>query len=337
MGKKVTIQDIAEATGISKSTISRVISNRGYVSEEAKEIILKSINDLGYKPQQKHKGKHVRDLVMIACGLLMSPIQITIINSIINKLESNGFIAMVSYNGFNSYRIEEHLLYARERKFAGVIILGTLETPKIINLLKSMECPIVLLNQELSGLDVNVVGMDDFHGGYIATKHLIENGHRRIGLIMGYEKATATFKRELGYREAMRDAGLKFKENDIYYGDFTEKSGSKYARSIIEKRNDITGIISCNDLMSVGLTLELTQSGLKIPENLSIVGFDDSFIMDILSTRLTTVSYDFNQIGIAAANMILEDLNNPLTPKRKCIFLPSLMQRNSVGEPLHSK
>lgn len=332
MGKKVTIQDIAEATGISKSTVSRVVSNHGYVNEKTRTIVMKCIKELGYRPQQKHKGKHVRDLVMIASGLLSSPIQITITENIIRELESNGFKAMISYNDFDTYKLEEHLLYARDRELAGIVILGLIETPRIINLLKTMKCPVVLLNQDLKGLDVNIVGMDDFRGGYVATKYLIEKGHSRIGLLMGYEKATAIYQRETGFREAMKDSKLKIKDSDIFYGDFTEKGGINYAKNLIDKRDGITGIISCNDLMSVGLIQELIRSGFKIPEDFSVVGFDYSSITKIMTTKLTTINYDFSQIGITAANMILEDIKNPLNPKRKINFSPTLLEKESVKE-----
>lgn len=330
MGKRVTIQDISDASGISKSTISRVISNHGYVDEKTRTIVLKHINELGYKPQKKHKGKNVRDLVMIASGLLTSPIHIAIIESIVKEIEGNGLKAMISYNGFDTYRLEEYLLYARDRDFAGVVIIGFIETPKLVSCLKTMKCPIVLFNQDFKGIDADVVGLDDYSGGYIAAKYLIERGHKRIGLLMGFAKATASFKREIGFRDALKDYGLKIKDSDIFYGDFTEKSGKEYANKILNKRDGITGIVSCNDLMSVGFINEFAKSGYSIPEDISIIGFDDSLLINILATKLTTVNYDFSLIGKTAANMILDSINNPYNPKRKISFSPTLIERDSV-------
>lgn len=330
MKKKITIQDIADASGVSKSTISRVVSNNGYVDDKTRTLVMKYINELGYKPQKKHKGKHVRDLVMIASGLLSSPIHITIVESIIKEIEGKGLKAMVSYNSFDIYKLEEYLLYARDRDFAGIIILGLIESPNLINTLKTIKCPIVLFNQDFRGMDVNVVGMDDFRGGYVAAKHLIENGHKKIGLLMGYKKATAAGKRETGFREAMKDYGLKVKDSDVFYGDFTEASGREYAKKIIENRDGITGIVSCNDLMSVGLVNGLIEGGYKIPEDISIVAFDDSIFTNILTKKLTTISYNFEQIGNTAAKMILDDINNPYNPKIKINFSPSLIERESV-------
>lgn len=330
MKKRVTIQDIAHASGVSKSTISRVVSNNGYVDDKTRALVMKYINELGYKPQKKHKGKHVRDLVMIASGLLSSPIHITIVESIIKEMESKGLKAMVSYNSFDIYKLEEYLIYARDREFAGIIILGLIESPILINSLKTIKCPLVLFNQEFRGMDFNVVGMDDFRGGYLAAKHLIDNGHKRIGLLMGYKKATAARDRETGFREAMKDHGLKVKDSDVFYGDFTEISGREYAGKIIEKRDGITGIVSCNDLMSVGLVNGLIEGGCKIPEEISIVGFDDSVFTNILTTKLTSISYDFKQIGTTAAKMILDDIKNPYNPKRKINFSPRLIERESV-------
>lgn len=330
MSRKVTIQDIARETGLSKSTISRVITNNGYVNENTRAIVLEAINELNYKPQKKHKINDVSDLVMIVSGLLMSPVQITIIENIIKELHNYGLKSMISYNDFETYELEEYLLYAKERNFAGVILLGVLETPSLIATLKSIEYPIVLLNQELKGIDVNVVSMDDYRGGYTATKYLIDRGHKRVGLLMGYSNATAASKRENGYCDAMKDAGLKTLQSDVYYGDFTEMSGVKFAQRLFDTQSSITGIVSCNDLMTVGLIGELTRLGFKIPEDCSVIGFDDSLVTSISRTKITTVNYHFDKIGITAAQMIKDNLEKPFLPKRKISFSPELIERESV-------
>jgi len=333
MKKRVTIKDISDATGVSKSTISRVITNKGYVDEKTKSIVLNEINRMGYKPQKKHKNKSVQDLVLITSGLLMSPIQTTIMENIIEQLDNQGLKTVISYNKFNTYKLEEYLLYAKERGFAGVIMLGALETPGLAKILKNIDFPVVMLNQIIKGLDIDVVNMDDFQGGYIAAKHLIDYGHKRIGLLMGFQDATAVNKREIGFRQAMADHGLEVIESDVYYGDFTEKSGVEYAKDLVTNQRDITAVISCNDLMSLGLVQELTKIGKRIPKDISIVGFDSSIVTDILNVKLTTVSYDFDKIGITAAKMMARSIGDPFYPKMRISFLPKLSEKNSVSKP----
>jgi len=331
--KRPTITDIALLTGISRSTVSRVISGRGYVSEEKREIINEALIKLNYQPQKKHKTKSLGDMVLVVSGLLTSPVQVILIQNIVSALETSGMKGLISYNEFNPYRLEEYLAYAAERNFAGIILLGIIETPGVIRQLKRMNCPIVLLNQKISGLEADYIMLDDYQGGYIAAQKLIQLGHRRIGLLMGYAKAKAAIKRETGFRDAYKHAGLPVRESDIYYGDFTEESGMEFAERIIKRQSGITGIISCNDLMSAGLIFKLTQASYRIPEDYSIIGFANNFVTSVTGVNLTSVYYDFEAIALTAAEMIIDRHKNPYSEFRDVLFSPELKQGDSVSFP----
>lgn len=333
MKKRVTIKDIAEATGVSRSTISRVITNNGYVDEKTRSIVMREINRLGYKPQKKHKNKIVQDLVLITTRLLMSPVHIKFLENIIEELDKRGFKAVISYNKFNNYKLEEYLFYAKDKGFAGAIVLGALETPELARILKNIDIPVIMFNQTIHGLDINAVNLDDFYGGYIAANHLIDFGHKRIGLLMGFQDANEINKKETGFRQAMADHGLEVKESDVYYGDFTEKCGVEYAKKVVETYTDITAIISCNDLMSFGLVNELTKMGKKIPEDISIIGSGSSMMTDVSNVKLTTVSYDIDKIATTVADMMARSAKDPFYPKMRISFSPKLSGNYSVGEP----
>lgn len=329
--KRITLEDLSVQTGVSRSTISRVVSNRGYVAAETREQILKAVRESGYRPTKKHKGRNVHDLVMVATGLLTSPVQIAIIESLVPAVEEAGLKALVASTQFSSYRLQEYLLYARDRQFAGIVLLGILETPEVVRLLRTMECPVVLLNQKIRGLDADQILLNDDEGGYQAARHLIDRGHRRLGLLMGYEKATAARQRENGFRRACKEARIELRSTDVYYGDFTERSGISYARELVSKKRDITGIVSCNDLMSAGLIFELTNLGRRIPEDFSVVGFDNTFVTALADTQLTTIDYDFTAVGTEAAAMILSRIDDPFQLPRQTRFPPRLTERLSVA------
>lgn len=331
--RRVTISDLSGACGLSRSTVSRVITERGYVGQEARASVLRAIRDLGYRPAKKHKGESVRDLVMISTGLLASPVQIELIQSIVPAVEASGFKAMVAYNQFDPYRTKEYLLYARDRELAGVIFLGVIESPEVLTLLRTMRCPVVLLNQRIKGVGADIIALDDFGGCYTATNYLVSRGHGRIGLLMGPAKATAAKDRERGFRRACRDSGVQIRSGDVRYGDFTEESGMAFAKDILRGRRDITAVISCNDLMSAGLVFELERGGRRIPEDLSVIGFDNTFVTRLASAKLTTVDYDFGAIGRAAARMIVRRLEDPMAKRVTETFTPELVVRASVAAP----
>ncbi len=331
--KRTTISDIARLTGVSRSTVSRVITGKGYVSPHSKTLVLDTLNKLNYLPQKKHKSKGVGDLVMIVSGLLMSPVQITIIESIISTLDKAGLKAMVSYNQFDPHRMEEYLAYAGERHFAGIILLGILESPGVLRQLKRMDIPVVILNQEIQGVQGDLIMLDDYKGGYMAADCLIQKGHKRIGLLMGYADAKAAKNRERGIRDALENAGIELKGSDVHYGDFTQKSGIDYADMLLRQKSSITGIISCNDLMSAGLIYRLTQASSRIPLDFSIIGFDSTFVTGSSRIKLVSIHYDFQSIGQAAAEFVVKRNQEPYGEPGRIVFPPVLIEGNTVSAP----
>ena len=331
--RRPTISDISGLTGLSRSTVSRVISGNGYVSSDKRELILDVLKNVNYTPQKKHKTKGVGDLVMIVSGLLMSPVQIIIIESIIASLDKAGLKAMVSYNQFDPHRMEEYLAYAGDRYFAGIILLGILESPGVLRQLKKMDLPVVSLNQEIPGVRGDLIMLDDYKGGYMAAECLIKRGHRRIGVLMGYAEARAAQDRERGIRDALKDSDIDLKTSDVHYGDFTQKCGLDFAEMVLKKRSSITGIISCNDLMSAGFIYGLTQASVRIPQDYSIIGFDRTFVTESARLKLVSIHYDFQKVGEAAAEMIVRREGNPFGDPEKILFSPRLIDGNSVSSP----
>lgn len=330
--KKVTIRDLESYTGLSKSTISRVITNRGYVSDENRSCVQEAIQALGYRAKKARTPTHVRDLVLVVDELLRSPIHINMIEGINEELSKHGKKALIAYNRFDTADIEDYVLYAHERQFAGIIMLGVLETSSLIDTLERIGIPLVLLNQELPRISANIIGLDDYLGGYQSTKYLIEKGHTNIAFLTGYKEATAVKKRELGYRDALKEIGVEPDEGLLHYGDFTQKSGEVFAQQIVEKNMDVSAIISCNDMMSVGLLETLRRNSKRIPEDYSVISFDESPYLKLCYDGLTIVDYNFHEIGKTAAQLLVENINMPYMSKKKVIFMPAFHEGKSVRD-----
>lgn len=330
MEKRLTLEKIAEMTGTSKSTVSRVLTGKGYVAPEVRESIIKVMEEKGYRPRQSRKTKNVRDMVMVIASQLNSEVQVTLANSIRATLEKQGKkTAIVSVN-FGSSELYGYIDYAREREFAGIILLGALDTDELREVMSCLTCPVVLLNQTIEGLNSSRVEMEDYESGYQATRYLLEKGHRRIAFLNGYVNAVAVADRERGFCDAMADAGILADDITIAYKDFTEESGSQFAEEMVAAGLPYSAVIAANDLLAIGLLLRLQILGISVPEQISIVGFDDTLATRVCHPAITTVGYDFAGMGEALAQLLLEHMEKPLMSARSVSFAAQLAERDSV-------
>lgn len=329
---KVTIKDISLMTGVSCSTISRVLSNSGYVKIETRKLVESALTQSGYiySPPQSKGSKDLSDLVLVLCGDIASPVYVSYIRGITQKLEKENYRVVCFDSLYIAQKEEEYLKYAIHNGFAGVIMLSAVGTDGLIQLLKTMVYPIVLVNRCLRIVETDVVLIDNYFGGYIATKHLIDNGHKRIAHLGGPENSTTCHDRMRGFADAMMDAGLVVQKDDIYYGDLQYDTGYAFGVHLADHKKDITAVFSSNDLMAAALVDALFEEGISVPGNISIVSIDNTMLAVNSRTKLTTVGYDNEMMGIAAAEMLLERIINPKGKKKKIVYAPILTERNSV-------
>lgn len=330
--KRLTLQDIAQLTNTSKSTVSRVLTGKGYVAPEVRDAVLKAIEENGYRPQKSHKNKNVRDMVMVIASQLNSEVQVILSNAIRSSLEEHGKKTAIVSVGFGSSQLYEYIDYAREREFAGIILLGALDTDELKESLCRLSCPVVLLNQAVRGLNACMAQMKDYEGGYEATRYLLKRGHRRIAFLNGYANAVAVADRERGFCDAMADAGILAGDIHIEYKEFTEASGREFADQIVRDGLPFTAIIAANDLLSIGLLLRLQELGVSVPDQVSLVGFDDTLAVRVCHPSITVMRYDFMRMGAAMADLLLEHMERPFMKAKRISFEPELIERESVRD-----
>lgn len=332
MKKRLTLQDIAELTGTSKSTVSRVLTGKGYVAPAIRERITAAMREEGYVPQKNRRGKNVRDMVMVIAPQLDSEIQVILANAIHHTLHAHGKKMAIVSAGFDSPEYYEYLQYAREREFAGIILLGALETQNLRDSLNELPCPVILLNQVVDGVRASMVELADYESAYAAASYLLELGHRRIAFLNGYVNAAAIADRERGYWDAMADAGILEKDITIAYKDFSEQGGKEFAEEIRAGKCRCTAVIAANELLAVGLQTRLQELGYQIPEDISIIGYDNSLATRVCHPPITVVAYDFARIGEAMAELLLEKIESPFSEPKKIPFIPQIIKRESVRE-----
>ncbi|MDR3588958.1 MAG: LacI family DNA-binding transcriptional regulator [Negativicutes bacterium] len=330
---KLTIKDIAKKSGHSCSTVSRVLNDSPFVSEKTRARVKKVIEDMDFRPNHVARGlvKGQMNIVVCIIGDRWNPFYAELFSAAEEVLNREGFLAVLCYTNYEPVKEEKYLEAALENNFAGVIMVTAPETQQLAENLAKLDCPVVLANRYLASVPTDVVLMDNYHGGYIATRHLIDLGHRRIAHWAGPDNSTASRDRVRGYREAMREAGLEVREGDILKGNLLESEGYQFACELLNNPRDVTAVFCGNDMMASGVVRAYSEHGKRIPQDMSVIGFDDSPVAVSGPVKLTTVRQHPEAMGQTAADLVLNRMTNKDQPHRKVVFSPELVVRDSAA------
>ncbi len=327
--KKVTLTDIAKASGVSIATVSRVLSNKDKVKKETYELVMK--NAKAYKYQYQSKDSSSTDAkIMLICGDITSQAFQSIIGSAVSLFNKHGYKASVYYSEYQSDIEEDYVRFAHRDNYKGILLLSAMETTELIKLLSKKTCPVVLVNRFIRSMDLAAVCMDNFRGGYMATSYLIDKGHKYIAHLGGPVNSTTSQDRLRGYQKAMYDAGLPITDDAVFIGDLSYSSGYKFGEHFINNMKNFTAVFCSNDAMTAGFINKLSEYNLRIPDDLSCICFDDTPLVREGPVKLTTVSRDSDAMGIVAAEMMIEMITTGNEVKRKVVFPPILHERDSV-------
>jgi LacI family transcriptional regulator len=327
-----TLERIAELSGVSRSTVSRVVNDDPRVSPATREQVLETIRREGYRPNLSARGlASGRTNVLAAVipvgvdNILSDPYFANLLHGVAVGADERDHFVMLSLSepGFR-HRIDE---IARQGVVAGVIFsAGQIDDPLFGPLIES-RIPIVSVgrakDERVSYVDVNNRG-----GVEQITKHLLRMGRRRVATITGPAFAPAAVDRLEGYRAAIESAGLHLDESLVYEGDFSEASGRLGMRLLLEHRPD--AVVAASDRMAAGALNELRGAGLVVPDDVALVGFDDMPLAAEMEPPLTTIRQRPHQMGLAAVSVLIDLIKDPGAPRR--VILPTeMIVRASCG------
>ncbi len=334
MGKgKYTINDIAKQIGVSRATVSRALNGAPGVGPELREKIQQFAKEQGYKPnplaQSLSKGK--MDIIGLVFGDVRNPFYAELTFYIQKELNRHGYTVMIFNSEYDIQKEQEFIEMAKEFRLAGMILF-TAQTNKEQLQDQVDQIPIVLVNRSLDLSNYDSVTMDNFKAGYIAAMHLIELGHKRIGFVRGQAMSSASVQRFEGYCQALKNYFLPMKEEDIYEGDLRMGTGYEMAERFFERIERPTGMILANDMMALGFLDWCKEKGVGIPEDLSIVSFDNIDFSKIHGIELTTISQHVRDMGEQAAELMIRRIDQPDAEYRRIILEPELIIRNTTRE-----
>jgi LacI family transcriptional regulator len=329
---KCTIKDIAELSGFSRSTVSRVLNNSENVDLATKEKIEQTIKQMCYTPSiiARSLVRGQFNLIALIIGDISNPFYADLTKAIEEILYKEGHMIVLCHTNYDQTKEERYIEAVKEYNFAGVIMVTATETESLVANLKSVKCPIVLVNRYLPSFETDTVLVDNYRGAYIATRHLIDLGHKNIAHIYGPQNSTASKERIRGYIDAMKEANLTVDESYLFPGDLKRASGISFAQYLLESQKHITGVFCSNDLTAAGVIDVMTENGKSVPDDLSVVGYDDSQVALNCRVKITTIQQSHYEMGKSAAQMILGRISDNNAPYRQIVFNPQLIIRDST-------
>lgn len=327
-----TIREVASLAGVSTTTVSHVINNTRFVSAEVRQRVLDAMAELNYRPNVL--ARSLRRGETNTLGLILPDSANPFFAEIGRAIEDAAFEA--GYNvilGNSENQLAKEQVYVDvliKKQVDGLIFVATgNQSPSLDHLIHN-RLPLVVVDRRLSNVEVDTVLTDNLFGGLSATHHLLELGHRRIACITGPSNLTPSAERVIGYRRALEEYGVGIDEGLILRGDFHPSSGYATTVELIRSRSRPTAIFACNDMMAIGALRALSEAGLQVPQDCSLVGFDDIELASYTTPPLTTIRQDKNAIAKAAVNLLLERIADPDLPARTRILPTQLISRLST-------
>ncbi|AZB42684.1 LacI family transcriptional regulator [Bacillus sp. FJAT-42376] len=327
MKKKVTIKDVARHAGVSSAAVSYVLNGKNKVSEETKEKIKRSIEELNYLPDltaislSKKQSKLIGLLKILSRDSLLPVFQTNLYyNEFISGVESvaRGYGYDILLAGISA--ADECSQWVQRRNLDGLIVMNA-SGAIVEELARNISIPIVLVDAyDVPEGSYHRMNIDDEEGGYLAAEHLLSLGHTSIAMaVAAAENSPVDEQRIAGYKRALKKYSIPFKPSLIFEsGDSTLESSLETGRQIMNSEEPVTAVFATSDILCLGIMRQYASAGKKIPDDLSIVGFDDLNVSQYLSPSLTTVRQDILAKGIQSSEMIFSALfqNSPGTFKK---------------------
>ncbi|MFC2133984.1 LacI family DNA-binding transcriptional regulator [Bacteroidota bacterium] len=327
------LKDVAILAGVSTATVSRVINGSDKVNYETKKKVLKAVKTLNFKPSRVAQRLRFKDGKRKLIGLIVPDIQnpfyVDVVKGVEDMSYANDYAILMCNFSQEESKKNLYIDLMRAESVDGLIVAPVNEKdPKVIDLIRS-GLPIVCVDRGVADEPVDIVVVDNAQGAFNAVELLIERGHKRIAYIAGLPNIPTSTFRLNGYMEALKKHKIKVEDELIKFGDSKHESGKKIAAELLEMENPPTALFTGNNLITLGALETIHSKGLKIPEEIAIIGFDDMPWSISLNPPLTAVSQPGYEIGRSAAEMLFQRIADPTRGNVKLELKTKLIIRSS--------
>ena len=332
---EITIHDIAQKLNISASTVSRALKDNPLISETTREKIKKAAIEMGYRPNVMAANLRTRRTNTI--GVIVPLINRHFFSSVISGIEDvaykQGFAVTISQSNDNQEKESTiaHTLFSN--RVDGLILSIGMETQSYdhLKLFSERNIPLVFFDRIVEEIPAHKIVIDDFGGAYRATQHLIEQGRKKVAHIGGPLNLQIYAKREAGYRQAISDAGLQINEDLILHNSLTRKDGLNAIKRILQTKERPDAIFCANDTTALSVIIHLKEKGIKIPEDIAIVGFSNEPFSELVTPSISTIKQPGFEMGQKAAELLIKQIGSKVKPKnyQTIVMETELIVRNS--------
>ena len=335
----VTIKDVAKLANVNPSTVSRVIANSSRISEKTKRVVREAMDQLGYYPN--HHARSLANQSANTIGIVMpsssgdlfqNPFFPQVIRGISKEAHANHY-GIYMTTGITEDEIREEVLsMVHGRRVDGLILLYSRIGDELVDLLIKLKFPFVMVGKPyVNETQITHVDNDNIQAGIQATQYLINLGHTKCAFVGGSPELVVTTDRLTGYRQALSDAGISFREDYIVHQDFLQEGGRQAGEVLMAMEDPPTGLIVADDIMALGIMSSLTEMSIRVPEDISIISFNNLLISEYCSPPLTSVEINIFQLGSKATDALFQLVKEKDLPTNRFIIPHEIIQRLSCA------
>jgi len=319
-----TIVDVARRAGVSTSTVSHVINDTRYVSQEIRQKVHAAIDELGYQPNVVARSLRTRKsrIIGVVVPDITNPFFTASVRAIEEEASKHEYSMILCDTGEQVQQEQKYLNLLISRQVDGIIVAPSAQSAPVIASIFEGGTPVVLLDRELPGMSLDLVECDNESGAFDAVSYLIERGHSRICIIAGRVAVSTGAQRLAGYKRAMQEHDLKVDDELIKVGDYRLDLAYQKTREALDTPNRPTAMFVCNNQMTLGAVMAIRDAGLRIPDDISLIGFDDPEWARLMDPPITSVAQPISQMGTKAAEILMARLNGSIKSGPSTATLP---------------
>lgn len=329
--KYITLKMVAERAGVSVNTASRAINNKSDINEETKKRVLKVAQELGYVQNATAvalRTKKTRTLgVVIADN--RNPFYAEVLNGIEEAAREKNYHIILANTQRDYQKEEEAINLLLAKRVDGLLITPVQDRNDDIKKLIEANIPFVIVGRDFENIEVDAVYNDEVKGGFFATEYLIKKGHKRIAFINGFLHKSPAQGRLEGYKKALKEHGIPLVDMMVSVGDIDVEDGYERTKQMLEKNLDFTAIFAYNDMMAFGAMQVIKEKGLRIPEDIGLVGYDDIPFSSLISPSLTTIKLKKQELGAESIKLLLSRINGSREKMKKIMLNVELIVRGT--------
>jgi LacI family transcriptional regulator len=330
-----TVRDVAKQAGVAPITVSRVVNNSGYVSEETRARVEAAIADMGYVPNVLARSLRSRrtDTLALILTDISNPFWTTVVRGVEDAASNAGFNVILCNTDESEAEQDKYLRVLLQKQVDGVLLVPARSALEPIQFVQSQDTPVVVLDRLIPDVQADTVHCDSEGGAHQLTRLLLSLGHRRIAVLSGPQGVSTAEDRVAGYQRALKEAGLDVDPALVYYGQFSLESGYTMTQRVLAATPRPSGLFAGNNFIAIGALRALRDAGLQVPEDLALVGFDDLPADLVVDPFLTVVAQPAYEMGRRATELLLARLSGEAPEAYQEIVLPTeLIVRQSSGQ-----